>query len=97
MYLEIRVDAYKFLTSTRRPIPVAASSIGTWQTIYLVTAITAVITNSGLLVFTLHAFDYKGVSAGDLMWIFYTVGNGTAGGVVWGAVPFIRTVLKPAG
>ena len=68
-YVEIRVDAYKMLTGVRRPIPVATNSIGTWQNIYLCTAVIAVMTNAGLLVFTLNAFPFD--SLGAKVWVFY--------------------------
>ena len=55
-YIEIRVDAYKFLAYVRRPVPVATNSIGPWEGVFTCTMIISVVTNAALLSFTLNAF-----------------------------------------
>merc|ERR1711871_1750183 len=72
-YLEIRVDGYKMLFGIRRPLPVITNSIGTWQEIYLITALVAVVTNSGILCFTLNAFNLS--STAGQVWAFYLFQN----------------------
>jgi len=51
-YIEIRVDAFKLLTGTRRPEPKGAEDIGTWQYILEIMSTASVITNSLLICFT---------------------------------------------
>jgi anoctamin-10/anoctamin-7 len=51
-YIEIRVDAFKLLTGTRRPEPKGAEDIGTWQYILEIMSTASVISNSLLICFT---------------------------------------------
>ena len=50
------MDAYKLMHQYQRPIAVTANSIGTWKTIYGLVSIIAVITNAGLMLFTIDVF-----------------------------------------
>ncbi len=51
----------------RRAIPVGAQDIGTWATIMQMTAVIAVMTNAGLLCFTM---DFIPDGAVDAIWVF---------------------------
>lgn len=57
LLVEIRVDAWKLTNLTRRPFPEQASSIGIWLEILQGLAITGVISNTGIIVFTATIFD----------------------------------------
>ncbi|KAI1895638.1 hypothetical protein AGOR_G00108290 [Albula goreensis] len=50
--LEIRVDAWKFITQFRRPVAAKACSIGAWQEILNGVAIFSVVTNAFIVAFT---------------------------------------------
>eukprot|EP00622_Pseudochattonella_farcimen_P005099 FR740645.1.p1 GENE.FR740645.1~~FR740645.1.p1 ORF type:complete len:140 (+),score=2.39 FR740645.1:269-688(+) len=69
--LEIRIDCYKLMNMYRRPIAVTANSIGTWMTIYVLVSIFAVVTNAGLLMFTVDLFPSW--SAVSKVWGFYVI------------------------
>jgi hypothetical protein len=55
--LEISVDKFKLLNLVRRPMPAGAKNIGTWWTIFNITGIIAVFTNSAVLTFTAPTFS----------------------------------------
>lgn len=55
--VEIKGDSWKLLNLHQRPFPKGAEDIGTWQTIFLMIAVIAVITNAGLTVFTMGVID----------------------------------------
>jgi len=67
--LEIRIDAYKLLHHYQRPIAVTANSIGTWKTIFGLVSIIAVVTNAGLLLFTIDVFS--SARPATKVWGFY--------------------------
>lgn len=50
--LEIRLDAYKFIVTTRRPIPAQARNIGIWTTILDLLSKLAVLCNAFVIAFT---------------------------------------------
>lgn len=56
-FVEIKGDAWKLLTLFQRPIPTSAEDIGTWQTIFLLISVAAVITNAGIVAFTSDTLD----------------------------------------
>lgn len=56
-----------FLLLFRRPIPVGAEDIGTWLSILQLTAVISVVTNSGILCFTMDLLTFTGVGK---LWIF---------------------------
>lgn len=66
--VEIKGDGWKLLNLHQRPFPVSAEDIGTWQVIFLLMSIAAVITNAGLSVFTMTTFNNH--SKGTRFWIF---------------------------
>uniref|UniRef100_A0AC35F864 Anoctamin n=1 Tax=Panagrolaimus sp. PS1159 TaxID=55785 RepID=A0AC35F864_9BILA len=50
--LEIRLDAYKMLVTTRKPIPAHAKNIGIWRTILEIMSTLAVLCNAFVIAFT---------------------------------------------
>ena len=52
--LEIKLDAFKFVTQLRRPIPEKIKNIGAWFNILQTIAILSVLTNACILAFTSH-------------------------------------------
>jgi hypothetical protein len=55
-YVELRVDALKFLDGSTRPIPRGAQDIGTWQTMFEAFGLLAIVTNLFLIMFTTETF-----------------------------------------
>ena len=55
-FFQIRIDASKMLCSMRRPMPLSANGIGTWLDIYQINSIIAVITNSGIVAFSMEPY-----------------------------------------
>jgi hypothetical protein len=67
--LELRVDRFKLLSLTRRPVPAGAKGIGPWLVVLDVMTTMAIFSNSALLCFTLSAFeDFRVLSDEPLMW-----------------------------
>eukprot|EP01039_Chlorochromonas_danica_P003789 gene3789-4139_t len=67
-YVKAKAVGWKLTKLYQRPIPLSAEDIGTWQSIFFLISIASVITNAGLVCFTmdvLHRFDIYGRS-----WIF---------------------------
>lgn len=69
-WLEVRSDGYRLLYLSRRAIPMGVEDIGTWQSIFQLTAYVAVVTNAGLVCFSMGVLD---VSIEAKIWIFITV------------------------
>mmetsp|Transcript_21771 Transcript_21771/g.36403 ORF Transcript_21771/g.36403 Transcript_21771/m.36403 type:complete len:780 (+) Transcript_21771:27-2366(+) len=67
-YAEIRLDGYKMLYLTKRPLPVGAEDIGTWLDIMQLTSIASVITNAALVVYTMDLTN--NFSDVGQLWIF---------------------------
>ena len=59
--LEIRVDAWKLCSLTRRPFPDQAEDIGVWFYIIQTVSFIGAITNAGLIVFTARIFHGVGI------------------------------------
>ena len=55
-FLEMALDRDKLLNQMRRPIPLGAKSIGKWFSVLNIITGMAILTNSGILCFTVHAF-----------------------------------------
>lgn len=55
--VEIRGDGWKLLNLHQRPFPKGCEDIGSWQTIFLLISVAAVVTNAGLAVFTMTVLD----------------------------------------
>jgi len=69
-WVEIRSDAFKLLTQTRRPLASPAEDIGTWQAIFNIMGILSVISNAALICFVKeNVFDPDATMA-DRLWIF---------------------------
>ena len=66
-FIEIRSDGYQLLYMTKRVLPKDAEDIGTWLEIFQIIAAASVVTNSGLLCFTLRVITIDGIG---LVWIF---------------------------
>jgi anoctamin-10/anoctamin-7 len=66
--VEMKGDVWKLLNLHQRPFPKGAEDIGTWQTIFLIISMAAVVTNAALTVFTMDTLD--DYSFGLRMWIF---------------------------
>eukprot|EP00595_Chromulina_sp_UTEXLB2642_P003694 CAMPEP_0196764098 /NCGR_PEP_ID=MMETSP1095-20130614/5350_1 /TAXON_ID=96789 ORGANISM="Chromulina nebulosa, Strain UTEXLB2642" /NCGR_SAMPLE_ID=MMETSP1095 /ASSEMBLY_ACC=CAM_ASM_000446 /LENGTH=707 /DNA_ID=CAMNT_0042118727 /DNA_START=171 /DNA_END=2294 /DNA_ORIENTATION=- len=56
-YIKIRVNAYKQAMFYQRPVPEGAQDIGTWQTIFTILSVASVITNAGLICFTMDVLS----------------------------------------
>ena len=56
--IEMKVDSYKLCRLTRRPYPTKDSSIGIWLKVTQFIAISGVITNVAILIFTSDVFDF---------------------------------------
>ena len=58
---EILIDKYKLLYQTRRPIPIAVSTIGSWTNIIGIVAYTSIIVNVRILVYSSQSLDVVAV------------------------------------
>jgi len=67
-YAKLKFDAWKLITFYQRPIPTGAQDIGNWQNIFTIISVAAVITNAGLICFTMDVL-WKYSLEGRL-WIF---------------------------
>ena len=67
-FVEIRTDAYKMLKNHQRPRPAGAQDIGSWGAIFAVITSICVVTNAGLIVFTMEVL--KMYSDMTRMWVF---------------------------
>ena len=67
-FVEIRSDAYKLMKNHQRPRPAGAQDIGSWGAIFAVVTTICVVTNAGLIVFTMEVL--KMYSDMTRMWIF---------------------------
>lgn len=65
---EIRGDAWKLMLIYQRPTPKGAEDIGTWQSIFTLMSVAAVVTNAALTVFTMDVLD--DYSDKTRFWIF---------------------------
>eukprot|EP01039_Chlorochromonas_danica_P003205 gene3205-3510_t len=66
-YIEIRADGYKLMKFMRRVVPSGAQDIGTWLVILQMTAIISVLTNAGIVCFTMELLTFSGVG---MIWLF---------------------------
>lgn len=65
---EIKLDAWKLLKVYQRPIPKIAEDWGAWEHVFSILAIVGVVTNAGLICFTMKSLD--GWSQAARLWIF---------------------------
>ena len=54
-YLKVRIDAWNLLCVMRRPVPVSAKGIGSWEACLQTISYISVITNSGIICFTMSS------------------------------------------
>lgn len=66
--IKFKMSAYKLLHVYERATPTGCEDIGTWQTIYFLVNVSAVVCNSALVVFTMVVLD--GYSPYEKMWTF---------------------------
>jgi len=55
-FFKIKIDAYKLLCSLRRPMPSSDDGIGIWLDIFQIVSLVAVVTNSGIISFSMNPF-----------------------------------------
>lgn len=65
--VKCKISAWKLFSFYQRPIPKGAEDIGSWQSIFAIISMCAVITNGALICFTMTVLDY---SAFGKAWIF---------------------------
>lgn len=65
--IEIRSDGNKLLHIHRRVIPMGAQDVGTWLVILQLTSVIAVVTNAGLLCYTMALLNFTNVGK---TWLF---------------------------
>ena len=53
-FAKIKVDAYRLLCSLRRPMPSSDDGIGIWLDIFQIISLVAVVTNSGIIAFSMN-------------------------------------------
>ena len=69
LWLQIKVDAWRLISVTRRPWPAGAEDIGTMQGVYEIVALSAVITNGAMIVFTMNVLPVH-YTEYTRIWIF---------------------------
>ena len=52
-HVKVKIQAWKLLTMYQRPVPAGAQDIGSWQSIFTIISVLAVLTNAGLVCFTM--------------------------------------------
>lgn len=57
VYINLRVKSYSRIKYYQRPIPLGARSIGIWETIFSILAFGSVLTNAGIIVYTMNVLD----------------------------------------
>ena len=67
-YYSIRFDAWQVMYDYRRPIRTSSEDIGNWQPIFELISVIGVITNAGLIVFTMSVLNFMTISGRE--WIF---------------------------
>jgi hypothetical protein len=55
-FVEMKVDGWKMCNVYQRPIPRSAEDIGNWQAVLSIVSVVAIITNAGLICFTMDVF-----------------------------------------
>ena len=56
-YVQLRIDAWKFVLTHRRPIPKSAEDIGTWEDCLNLLSVIAIVSNFGVMFFTSRFFE----------------------------------------
>jgi anoctamin-10/anoctamin-7 len=68
VYIKTKFNMWKLATFYQRPVPVGAQDIGTWQSIFAIISVAAVITNAALICFTMTVLSTY--SLFGRVWIF---------------------------
>lgn len=68
-FVELKIDGWKLCHVYQRPIPRSAEDIGNWQAVMSIICIVAIVTNAGLICFTMDVLDDWKLS--DRVWIFF--------------------------
>lgn len=55
-FFKIKIDAYKLLCTMQRPMPSSDDGIGIWLDVFQIVSLVAVITNSGIIAFSMNPF-----------------------------------------
>eukprot|EP01031_Cornospumella_fuschlensis_P027354 gene27354-33040_t len=92
--MEMKGDGWKMLNVYQRPFPKGAQDIGTWQTIFLMIAIAAVITNAGLTVFTMDALDDYSLTFRFWVFILFQYVCFSLQGLIMAAIPDIPEEIE---
>jgi hypothetical protein len=73
-YIEIRIDAWKLCQQCRRPEPRTAEDVGTWQAIFEITSVAAIVVNALLVAYTgTYTENYDWIARA---WIFICMSGG---------------------
>jgi len=67
-YVRVKFRIWKLFSFYQRPIPKGAQDIGTWQTIFAIISVAAVVTNGALVCFTMTAI--QGFTYYAKLWVF---------------------------
>jgi len=67
-YVKVKFRAWKLFSFYQRPIPNGAQDIGTWQAIFAIISVAAVVTNGALVCFTMTAI--QGFTYYAKLWVF---------------------------
>lgn len=68
LLIEAKLDGYALLYKFQRSQPRGAEDIGIWQTFMMLTSVAGVLTNAGLVAFTMDTLD--GFTSLNRLWIF---------------------------
>ena len=93
-FVEIKGDAWKLLTLHQRPVPLTAEDIGSWQDIFLLISIAAVLTNAGITVFTMSTLDNWSTQNRYWTFILFTWVCFLTQAVVMAAIPDIPESIE---
>ena len=95
-YVKLKVQTWKLITFYQRPVPHGAQDIGTWQDIFNIISVVAVVTNAAIICFTMDVL-YKDtqVSNARLVQIggITVRANFTLVGRLWIFFGFIATLV----
>ncbi|CAM9174547.1 unnamed protein product, partial [Ectocarpus fasciculatus] len=69
-FVEMKIDGWKLCHVYQRPIPRSAEDIGNWQAVMSIISVIAIVTNAGLICFTMDVLDDFSLS--ERIWIFFT-------------------------
>lgn len=65
-FVKLRIDGYKILSTMRRPMPSGCQGIGIWLDIFQILSLVAVITNAGIIAFTMNPNETDEVGSYNL-------------------------------